>query len=254
MTNVRRSRWGLLYKFHRYTGLSVGIIIIMLSITGIILNHTEDLQLDHQFVKSPAILDWYGIAAPELQNSFAIQQHWLTQSGEQIFLDAKPVYKTQKVLVGATINRAFITAAFNDFLLLLTPEGKVIEQINKKSIQKIGIEEGDRIYIKSQDIVYFSDDALLSWQIADHPPLQWSIPAPLPDGLQNRLKTLSRNTILPYERVILDIHSGRFFGAYGTYIIDLAGIFFVLLAISGTWIWLKHRLKHKLRLQRKAKL
>jgi hypothetical protein len=249
MKKSRRSRWGLLYKFHRYTGLTVGVIILMLSVTGIILNHTDNLQLDQQFVKSPAILDWYGIAAPKLQNSFPIQQHWLTQSGEQIFLDTKPVYQTQKFLIGATMNGAFIAAAFNDSLLLLTLEGKVIEQINKKSIQKIGREDEDRIYIKSQDIVYFSDDALLSWQIADHPPLQWSITAPLPGGLKNRLTTLSRNTILPYERVILDIHSGRFFGTYGIFIIDLAGILFILLAISGTWIWLKH----KLRFIRKAK-
>ncbi len=217
MKNARRSPWRLLYKFHRYTGLSVGIIIVMLAITGIILNHTDDLQLNRQFVNSPAILDWYGIAAPELQNSFSIQQHWLTQSGQQIYLDAKPVYHTQKVLIGAIVNSEFIAAAFNDSLLLLTLDGKVIEYIDNKPIQKIGIGDKQSIYIENEGIISVSDDASLSWQISDESALLWSSSSSLPTELKNRLQVLSRNSILPYERVLLDIHSGRFFGSYGIY-------------------------------------
>jgi len=37
--------WRFLYKLHRYTGLFSALILIMLAVTGIALNHTEDLEL-----------------------------------------------------------------------------------------------------------------------------------------------------------------------------------------------------------------
>lgn len=250
MIRRKRSAWGILYRFHRYTGLSTGIIILMLAVTGIALNHTDALLLDKQFVKSPAVLDWYGIAEPVLQNSFAIQQHWLSQSEQTIYLDDQAIFKTANLIVGVTITPSYITVAFKDALLLLTLDGEVIEKINKKAIQKIGMDQAGRVIIQSKNIIYDSNDDYLSWQVSESPAPQWSTPAKLPTHLQQQIadSDSSRHFILPYERVILDIHSGRFFGAYGIYFIDIAAILFIFLAISGTCIWLKHWIKRSLKL------
>lgn len=234
-----------LYKFHRYTGLVVGIILLMLAVTGIALNHTGALNLEKNYVQSTLILDWYGIDTPKLHNSYSIKNHRVTQANEQIYLDASPLFKTSKTLLGATSNDSFIALAFSDSIRLLTLDGETIEQINKTAIQKIAVQAEDRIYIQSQGQVYYSDDALLSWQLATQEPADWSIPSPLPVELEKQLNQSLRDNILPYERIVLDMHSGRFFGKYGVYIIDLAGIFCILLVISGTWIWLKHSLKRK---------
>ena len=253
MTSRKRSLWGILYRFHRYTGLSTGIIILMLAVTGIALNHTDALMLDKHYVKSPAILDWYGIAEPELQSSFAIQQLWLSQSEQTIYLNDQAIFKTATPIVGATINASYITVAFKDALLLLTPEGEVIEQINKKAIQKIGMDQAGRVIIQSQNVIYVSDDDFLSWQVSASPTPQWSTPETLPIHLKQQIANSSRHFILPYERVMLDVHSGRFFGTYGVYFIDLSAILFILLAITGTWIWLKHWIKHQLKLCQRAR-
>jgi uncharacterized iron-regulated membrane protein len=43
------------------------------------------------------------------------------------------------------------------------------------------------------------------------------------------------------ERVILDLHSGRFFGKLGPWLFDIAALLLILLSLSGAWIWLKRR-------------
>ena len=46
---------------------------------------------------------------------------------------------------------------------------------------------------------------------------------------------------LSVERVIIDIHSGRFLGKYGIWIIDVVAIFFLVLSTSGWCVWFKRR-------------
>jgi len=244
MKQARRSPWRILYKFHRYAGLSAGIILIMLSITGIFLNHTDDLQLDRQFVTSPAILDWYGISSPKIQSAFPVSQYWISQAGQQVYLDSQVIFTSTAIMVGAVSTPEYIAIAFHDFILLVTHAGELIEKVDQQNIEKIALIDTDNIYVQRLGQVYYSDDALLSWQISEHATLKWSSDELLTPAIQQRLQVAITPTILPYERVMLDIHSGRFFGTYGVFVVDLAGVLFMLLAISGTWIWLKHSLKH----------
>jgi hypothetical protein len=244
MKQAKHLSWRILYKFHRYAGLSAGVILIILSITGIFLNHTDDLQLDEKFVTSPAILNWYGISTPDIQSAFALPQHWVSQAGQQVYLDMQVIFTSAAVIVGAVSTPEYIVVAFQDFILLVTHAGELIEKVDQQNIEKIAVTGTDKIYLQSLGQVYYSDDALLSWQISEDSTLKWSNAELLTPAIQEQLQATINPRILPYERVMLDIHSGRFFGAYGVFIVDLAGVLFVLLAMSGTWIWLRHSLKH----------
>jgi uncharacterized iron-regulated membrane protein len=46
---------------------------------------------------------------------------------------------------------------------------------------------------------------------------------------------------LSAERVMLDLHSGRILGRAGVYLVDAAAIVFLLLAVSGTWLWARRQ-------------
>jgi hypothetical protein len=244
MKKTRKSFWRFLFKFHRYTGLSVAIIIVMLSVTGIILNHTDKLQLSSQYVKSEAILDWYGIKPPKATIAFVSNNHWIIQAGEQIYLGTQPVLKRPETLVGMVSSDSFFLLGFTNGLILLSPEGDIIERI-EKPLTKIAINSNHTVFINSNDLILSSDDALLSWQETEEKLPEWSSPVKAPAALIQQIKTLSHSNILPFERVLLDIHSGRFFGAYGVLIIDIAGILFILLAITGCWIWLRYKLRQR---------
>jgi hypothetical protein len=63
----------------------------------------------------------------------------------------------------------------------------------------------------------------------------------MPKDLHDKLMILYRGKGLPLERVILDIHSGRILGQAGVLLIDFMAILFLLLAMSGVWMWVKYR-------------
>jgi len=242
MSHFNRAFSKLLYKGHRHIGFAISLVLILLSLTGIALNHTSELQLDQRFIKSPFILDWYGIASSKKPKSYAIQTQWLSQLEETLYLDNKAISEAKEPLMGAISTADFIVAAFPNTLLLLTPNGELIESISKANIEKIALQK-ELIFIQGQQQIYFSNDQLLSWQKTERQPEEWSIQSPLPNAMTEELKQKSRERILDYERLVLDIHSGRFFGAWGVYLMDITAILLVFLAITGIWFWLRHSIK-----------
>jgi len=242
MSHFSRAFSKLLYKGHRHIGFAISLVLILLSLTGIALNHTSELQLDQRYIKSPFILDWYGIASSKNPKSYAIQTHWLSQLEGTLYLNNKAILKAKEPLIGAISMTDFIVAAFPNTLLLLTPEGELIESISKANIEKIALQK-NLIFIQNQQQIYFSSDQLLSWQKTEQPPDAWALPSLLPSAMTEELKQKSRERILDYERLTLDIHSGRFFGAWGVYLMDVSAILLIFLAITGVWFWLRHSIK-----------
>jgi len=64
---------------------------------------------------------------------------------------------------------------------------------------------------------------------------------PLPKPLQEKLKAQASGPSVSLETVILDLHSGRFFGQFGVLFIDLIGLLVCFLSITGLIAWIKRR-------------
>jgi len=236
--------WRFLYKLHRYTGLFSALILIMLAVTGIALNHTEDLELDSQMVQSPTLLDWYNIKPSHKLKSFSTKDHWLTKVDQQLYFDHTLLSKNIKDLLGTVATNDFIVVALKDSLLLLSLQGELIEQTTFESIQNIGLGFQQNIVIKSNNSHFISQDGLISWDSYPKNNLvTWSNASAAPQTLSQNINHQFRSSILPIERVILDIHSGRFFGYFGVIIVDISGVFLIILALSGCVVWLKHKLR-----------
>ena len=249
--SIKKHRiWRFLYKLHRYIGLSSAIVLLMLAITGIALNHTDELKLDSQMIQSRTILDWYAIKPPENIKSFATKNHWITQINQQLYFDHSVLLKNGNSLLGAIETDEFIVAALNNSLLLLSLQGELIEQAPLNTVEKIGLTDQQHIVIKSDGEITVSDDGLLSWHPYNEERVHWSKSTQAPESITQELKNNFRSSILPLERVLLDLHSGRFFGTAGVIIVDISGVFLIILALSGCAIWLKH----KFRALRKSRL
>lgn len=243
MSIKKHRTWRFLYKLHRYIGLSSAIVLLMLAVTGIALNHTDELKLDSQMIQSRAILDWYAIKPPEHIKSFSTKNHWITQINQQIYFDHSALLKNENSLLGAIETDDFIVAALNNSLLLLSLEGELIEQTSLTTIENIGLNTQQHIVIKSSAAIRVSNDGLLSWQPYNKKDIHWSKSTQAPESIAQDLKNNFRSSILPLERVLLDIHSGRFFGTAGVIIVDISGVFLIILALSGCAIWLKHKFR-----------
>ncbi|MBQ13009.1 MAG: hypothetical protein CMQ17_01195, partial [Gammaproteobacteria bacterium] len=63
----------------------------------------------------------------------------------------------------------------------------------------------------------------------------------VPEGLEAAIREHYRSTLLSVERLVLDLHSGRIFGAAGALLVDIMAVLFMLMAATGVWIWLRRR-------------
>ena len=88
---------------HKYIGIAVCIILIHLAVTGIFLNHTQDLDLDKHYVTSSWILDQYGLKVPQPDLVYAIQNDNFSQYGVELFFNGSPVIQIEKKSLGCCL-------------------------------------------------------------------------------------------------------------------------------------------------------
>lgn len=240
-----------MYNWHRYLGVTAALFVLVLAGTGVALNHSEGLALDEQFVSNPVLLDWYNIQAPATPLSFPVQNYWVSQWDSQLFLNSQRLGKFDGNLLGVTFAENIIIVATNGRLLLFSTSGELIEELSglqgvPAGLQRIGSLTDGRVAVTGAHGVYLTDTDFLTWQEpASPPPVSWSGAQRLPRSLHESISRQFRTHILPVERVLLDVHSGRIAGDFGVFIMDGAAIILMFLALSGTWIWVFRGVKKR---------
>jgi hypothetical protein len=234
-----------LFIWHRYIGITVALIVVLLSLTGLLLNHTETFNLDEKRVQSDLILGGYGLKLTPPKISFAAGRHWISKIEEQIYFDAIPLpFKSPSSLIGAIKTEQTIAIALSDEIVLITEDGDLIERITSAQdlpdkILRIGTNSLNQPMIDSSKGILQSEDGLLSWRASPDQKSQWSHQSTMPAALSEEIAQHFRYDTIPLERFILDLHSGRFFGPLGVFIVDFATLMFIFLAFSGFLLWLR---------------
>jgi len=227
-----------LSKWHGRFGVFAALIAIYLSVTGLMLNHSHDLGLDNARLDSTWMLQLYGIK-PAMGVSASTQQYKVNKLGESLFVDSRIIGQYSSALVGATALDELLIIALSDSILLLTPDGEIIETLTRSSglpgqIERVGRADSG-LLIKSAKQTYLSDADLLNWlPVSDlNSPVSWSKLEAIPSDTKAKLILLLPAYGPSWERVLQDLHSGRFFKLPGTLLVDLTGIVLLLLSISG---------------------
>ena len=113
------------------------------------------------------------------------------------------------------------------------------------ALKQIGIDADGSLIVRTSHDYYQPDADFIRWTRQDKNSswsgVRWATPSLLEPRLKTSLQHHFRGEVLPVERVILDLHSGRFFGWLGPWLFDAAAVLLILLSLSGSWIWLKHR-------------
>jgi len=232
-----------LVTWHRRAGLAAMVFVLILAISGLLLNHTASLELDKQSVDSRRLQAWYGIELPDRSRHFKADYHAISQLDEQLFINGKPLLKQQQQLLGVAANKLFVALAFEQELLLVTFEGELIERITKlpspeNSITAIGQDNSNRIALHLGDSIFIADQEMLDWhQLINAQRIEWSRPIEVETDFENDIIASYQSHALSYERLLLDLHSGRLFGSWGPYLMDSAALVMILLALSGLWRW-----------------
>lgn len=252
MTRHKRSRIKLrsVYQWHRYIGITVALFVILISVTGVMLNHTEDLKLDEKHVQSTWLLDWYGVQAPAQTSGYRTQDHWISQWDSRLLSRQHDLGQYTNKLLGAVSYQGMLVVALEGELLLLTPEGEIIESLKgyqgvPAGMWAIGLTSNNRVAVRAAHGSYLADADLTRWEHQDIEAVRWSAPSTLPDPVYRDMLQLYRGKGLDLERVILDLHSGRLLNQGGVYFFDLVAVALVFLACSGLWLWTVRMIKNR---------
>lgn len=229
-------------QWHRWFGLGAALFAVVLSITGLMLNHTQVLRLDERRVNFPWMSQLYGINPPPLVTAYQVQNHWISQWGDRLFLNAGPVNATGS-LRGATNSAGMIIAAGNDQILLLSPRGELVERLPLPGLRAVGKSDA-ALVVRTEEGLLLADEQLIGWSpLPEQTEVTWSDSAPLPDALRRDIQHALRGEGLPLERIVLDLHSGRILGSAGVWLMDAAAAALVFSAVSGVWLRMRRRLR-----------
>lgn len=221
------------------------ILILILAITGILINHTQELGLAERYVNSRALLSWYGMSAPTDTASYSVGQNWIMQIGDRLFFDEKQIDGHYGKMIGAVALQDATAIALADTLVLLDAQGNIIEQLQTqqglpRDIDAIGELDG-KLVVRGPQAQYGTDKEFMRWQALRSQKVRWASPAAAPEELKARIQQLYRNRMLSMEQVIRDLHNGRILGSWGHWLMDAAALAFTVLAASGVWLWWRRR-------------
>ena len=242
----RRRLVGLLWHWHRRVGIVVALFAVLLAVSGIVLNHTAQLGLDRSFVPWPWLMHVYGDDSSDLP-AFQLGERWLTRtSAGYIYLDGQEVAPCSGELVGAVAADDLLYAACAEELLLLTHAGELVESVSASTglpapLQASGL-IGGQLVVQSGGIWWQAD--LDSMDLSQRAPaagavIRQLVSDRLPEDIRARIP--APDQWLSWERLLLDLHSGRLFGRFGVLWMDAIGVLLVTLATSGIAMWWLHR-------------
>jgi len=228
-------------SLHRTVGAIVALFVMLLAITGVLLNHTTELKLDQRYLTWDWLLEHYGVATVEADAVFLLEQNVISQFSNQLFVDATPVTSVQRPVLGGVVLDDLMVVATDDALILLSLDGEFIERMGSAAgipaeIQNIGLFHGDPV-IQTRDGMWRSDFLLDQWERISLEGIGWSTPQPMPDSVEVELATYFHGKGITVEQLILDIHNGHIVDRFGVWLLDAFAVLMIFISLTGLWMW-----------------
>lgn len=235
-----------LTRWHRIIGVASALIVVVTVLTGLALNHGDALGLARQHPHNALVDTLYRQSAASVPGGYATARAWITQVGTQVYRDAQPFAQRAAPLIGAMTVRDTLYIAYRDALVQYDAEGQVVEIYGvldglSPPLTRIGI-AGQAIVIETATGLLQLDNTQGTARAATAAvPVQWSSVSALPASLAVLLALAYRGDGVSYERVLLDLHSGRLFGTLGEWVVDGAALCLLTLALTGTYMFFKFK-------------
>ncbi|MFL0800538.1 MAG: PepSY domain-containing protein [Agarilytica sp.] len=234
-----------LTKWHRRIGLLSALFVFLLSVTGFFLNHTASLGLDSRFISSDALLYFYSVEDPEIR-SFPVDERWISQIDHRIYLDERVLMECEGHLLGVVAFEEFSVVACSEKVVMFTAAFDLIEKIDSTfglPVPILKLADCEAVCIKNRDATLRLDLDALVWHNENEAQITWLRPEPLPDTLRVQLTQLAKSQVISLEKLMLDLHAGRFMGALGPLFLDLMALCFCAFSATGIYMWSVKRKK-----------
>lgn len=237
------SRLKASYHWHRRIGVWLCLPIVLVAITGVLLNHSEFFSFDSRLVSTSAILDWYGMEPKSEPIVLRAETNWATSLDGSLYVNGKHIAQQVPLLTGFVDFGSTLVVSSDSHAYLIEKDSLLlIEKLGSESlpsgqiISSSGDESG--IHIDTTSGQYRAEKDLVSFVQEERAPLPAAQRSVLNEREYQSVLVDWRGRGLSMTRVLRDIHTGRFFGSIGVFIVDLAGIALLLLAGTGLYnVW-----------------
>ena len=251
----------ILLSWHKRLGIVSAVFVLLLSVTGILLNHTSALHFGR--VPAPKIvLGFYVVKTPHVTGAL-VAKEWFLHANGSLYLNNPVFSPCSQHLVGAVELNNFNIIACSEELLLLTDKGELVERISaplgshskqnakqnaKQNLEAASDTDHRAIAVCSSKLcLQTRDDNVYSFDLDDfdvqripkdeQSQILWSNLVEVPPAIVKSWAQEHIGREITWERLILDLHAGRFFGAVGPWFMDFIALVFIILAATGTYLW-----------------
>jgi uncharacterized iron-regulated membrane protein len=236
-----------LRRWHARIGFVAVVFFLFLAVTGVVLNHAAGLGLDTRYVHAAWLARWYGMAPESPSHAFHAGRHDLVAANGRWLLDGRISGEELPQPVGLVDLPGMVVVASSASLYIYGKDGALVDRLERSSlpgapVQAIG--SGPKQLVLRTGTGTFETRDGLSWRPAPRDATAWSAPDELSAAERERYAELLEPGV-SVQRLLQDLHSGRFAGKYGPLVVDLLAVFLALLSLSGAWLFLKPRHHHR---------
>jgi len=222
VTQDEARRRKALARWHRRLAAVVGLWLVVLAITGVLINHANDWGLDRSPLPD-SLQRWvYGV---DPGDDFCHHAAAIGPDCRVVF--AELVLRSGTLLLGPS--RAY----------LLDGEGQPVEAVAAAQLGlgdfEAGLADGERVLLRGSGRTVLADADLLDWEVVD---------AGADSGLAGAAWQVRSDTAgadLNWERLLLDLHAARFLGPAAWLLNDLLAGLILVLGLTGGWLYLVKR-------------
>lgn len=246
-----------LRESHRLLGIWLAAFMIFFAVTGILINHGNQLAIDQSKVKLSWLHSFYGLSAPTDLQKFALEGVSSTSNifvlGKQVWLNNTLLFNSKTAIVSASTWQDFIVVVNRTELHMYTKKAELVDIFDESSDLPSNLTnffvDGDTFWLANSQGIFQSDDEFYSWQPVEenlNKPISWIKSVQPSESEQLTITEQYKSQMLTWERVLLDLHSGRIFGEFGVLFVDLVAILLTVLSLTGIYMWVRQaRAKRK---------
>jgi PepSY-associated TM region len=234
----------LSYLWHRRIGVLLSIPILVLAITGLILNNSKLFKLDKIYITNQAILSWYGMTPKSQPKTIQVNDLWVTELDGIAYVNDNVIAEDVTDLTGAGNFEKTIVFSTTDAIFLIYKKSKrLIEKLGSEALPPGKILTcltiNDRLHIDTTSGQFSFNSDLTEFYPEDRSALPSPKFSQLPKQIYEKILEDWRGRGLSLWRILLDIHDGTFFGKIGSWLADISAVAIVLLVFSGIFNWRK---------------
>ena len=201
----------MIMKIHRFLGITLVIFLLILSITGTLLQHAEDFGIRTKFIPSSLASNLYNIKSCTVA-SIKLENKWISLCDSNLyFQENKIINNINSINAFFKKNSNYIIQYNKSHEIMLSEAGVILDM---KHLDKVSTSRLKKIKLRN-DIA--------------------------PENLRKKIKDISLSKTITYERVAVDLHTGRLIGIVGITLVDLVTIGLIILSFTGTYSWLRHK-------------